>query len=353
MTARVGAGWFFCGWVLALGALGTGCNDDESVTCPTVGTDGPALNPNQRWLVVAHGLSEDWMAVNLFAEPPVVRPERGLTGRAPNDLDVVGDRIYVVNSGENSVTVIDAASGRVVGCIPTGAGTNPWEFAVDPEDSTHAWVSTFLSGEVLELSLNTFRVIRRVVVGPTMEGLWVGPDRVAVTLTGFDLTDFSYGQGLVVVLDKTSLAEVTRTPVPTNPQFLLRGADERVHVVCTGDFAAEPGRVVRLEPTWAARDTLVLGGTPARGVVSASGTAYVAGYLGGVMSYDSESFTVLHDAEDPVVSGVGFTALTIGGTRLYAANFDADAVTVVRLSDGVVTGAIPVHDGPSALAVYP
>jgi YVTN family beta-propeller protein len=342
--------------LLALASpLVAGCSDTTGPhPCPNTGPVGPALASTGRWLLVAHGLSEDWMALDLTADPPAPTCERGLTGVAPNDLDVSGSRLAVVNSGDNTIGVVSLATGKLLGTIPVGTGTNPWELTVDPADSTRAWVTTFVSGEVVEVDLGTLAVVRRAAVGAAAEGILVAGDRIAVTLTGFNLTTYGYDQGYVVVLDKSTLAEVARLPVPTNPQKLVRGGDGRIDVVCTGDYAAVPGRVVRVESDWSAvRDTLTLGGTPDHALLAGGNTVYVVGYAGGVMSYDSNAFALLHGANDPVVAGTGFTALAASGGRLYAANFDADAVTVIDLASGSSLGSVAVSDGPSALTVYP
>jgi YVTN family beta-propeller protein len=339
--------------VLALG-LGSCSDDTPSVFCPTLNDQGPVLDPAHAWLLVAHGLSEEWEAVRLDGGAPAVVPERGLTGEIPNGLDVVGDRLYIVNSGNNTVSVVDLPTGRTVGCIGTGTGTNPWEFVVDPTDSSRAWVTTFLTGEVLELDLDRSRVRRRREVGPAAEGLWVGEDHVAVTLTGFNGEINSYENGTVVVLEKSGLAETARVPVPPNPQFLLRGADGRLHAVCTGNFVDIPGQVVRLtRDLSAARDTLVLGGTPGRAILAPDHTVYLAGFFGGLTSYNSSSFTVGRDSQNPILSETGLTDLAIRGDTLYVSRFDQDTVKMVNLATLLPAGEIALSgDGPGGLAVW-
>jgi YVTN family beta-propeller protein len=301
---------------------------------------------------VASGLSEEWLAVDLTGDAPVVMPERGLTGRIPNDLDRVGDRLYVVNSGENTVSVVDLATGRSTGCLDIGSGTNPWALFVDPADSTRGWLTTFLTGELLELDLAGVRVLRRRAVAPAMEGVWADSERVAVTLTGFNGTEGDFGQGEVVVFEKSTLTEVARFPVPTNPQFLFEGGDGRLHVICSGNFRDVTGRVVRIESDLsAARDTLVLGGSPSRAALAPDGVAYVAAFFGGLMAYDTLGFLPLHDAGNPLLDAPGFTDVLVQGGRLYAASFEVDAVAVLDLAGGTLLGEFLAGDGPVALAL--
>jgi len=343
---------------LAAAALLFGCSGTENpgASCPTADRPGPALLSGRTYLLSVNGLSEDWGAYRPTEGAPVPIGGRGLAGRAPNDVDLVGDRLYIVNSLDNTIQEIDAATGQTVACIEIGPGANPWAFAVDPVDSSRAWVTTFLGGDVVELDLAARRVLRRRKVGPAMEGLLVTPDHIAVTLTGFEGSEGRFGQGEVVVLNRATLEIVARLPVPTNPQDLARGADGRIHVVCTGNFGnAEPavwGSVVRIETDWSAvRDTLTLGGTPARIAVAENGTAFVAAFFGGLLAYDTATFTLYADASAPLEGSPGYSAVAVSGNRAYAANFDLDAILVLDATARTPLGDVLTGDGPVALAI--
>ncbi len=350
----------------ALTALAA-CSGTEApgTFCPTLDDQGPVLSPDSTYILVAHGLSEDWIAGSLSGTVPDLLSEPGLTGRTPNDMDVVDDKLYVVNSGDNTISVIDLSSGFTTGCIEVGTGTNPWEFMVDPTNPERAWVTTFLSGEILELDLPGTRVLRRRTIEPAMEGLFVTDSLVMVTLTGFEGTEGGFGEGSVAVLDKQTLDELRRLPVPTNPQFLFRGADGNIHVVCSGNFDISPsgisGQVARLTPDGSAvLDTLSLGGSPARAALAPDGTAFVTAFFGGLMAYDSMNFTVLNDINNPISPETGFTDVMVTGGTAYAANFDVDAILVVDVSTRSIdvstrsiVGDLLVRDGPIAVALYP
>jgi YVTN family beta-propeller protein len=345
--------------ILPLAWLLVSCSNSSAPVgdeCPTPEA-GPGLGIVRDYLLFAGSLSENWGAVDISEDPPALLPETGLTGQAPNDMDIVDNKLYIVNSGDNSVTVVNLSTGCAEGWIEVGTGANPWEFSVDPAGPSRAWLTTFLGGELLELDLDSLKVVRRVVVGPATEGLLVTNDHVAVTLTGWDGATFSYGQGFVVVFEKSSLTEVARLPVPTNPQFLLPDADGRTHVVCTGDFGFPApgvfGRVVRIEADWSAvRDTLETGGSPGRATLASDGTAYLASFFGGVLAYNTASFQLLNGVADPVLSEVGFTDVETIGSVLYAANFDGDKIVKLSLVGSPDPVDIPVPgDGPSALVV--
>ena len=119
------------------------------------------------------------------------------------------------------------------------------------------------------------------------------------------------------------------------------------------------GQVVRIEADWSAvRDTLALGGSPARAWMTgadgtvAAGTAYLTSYFGGILAYDTATFPVIHGMGDPVDDALGYMGLAIHGDRLFAANFETDTVTEFDLTTLQEGGSFIAGDGPSVLAVY-
>lgn len=333
--------------------LATSCSDDDpaSPPCPWGFGTGPALSPEGTYVLVANSLGETWAAIEAGPDSLIALPGAGLTGEAPNDLEVVGRRLYVVNSLANSVSEVDLTTGSTIACIDVGTGSSPFELEIDPADSTRAWLTTFLTGELIELDLAGRRVVRRTTVAPTLQGLWVGADRVAVTITAFNTTTFTYGTGEVVVYRKSDLGELARLDVPTNPQFVLRGSDQRVHVVCTGDFGTtSSGRIVRLEEDLSSvRDTLDLGGSPGRAELTADGKVYLSTFCNGVLAYDSGTFTALRDDTDPFLPGTCVGDVAVLGNLLLAADFNLDAVVALDPASGTVLQTLPAGDGPSAL----
>ena len=346
--------------MMALGGMLASCGDDNKPgsTCPLVDDQGPQILPGVPYLFVANSLGEDYVAAALTEEGFTPLAERGLTGQAPNDMDVVETKLYIVNSLDNNLSVVDLLSGRTEACIALGDNVSPWEFAPDPANLDRAWVSGWVSGELIELDLPRKRVIRRVNAGPGAEGVVVTDDRVAVTLSGYDGAENVYKNGSVVVFDKATLSEVARLAVPPNAQFIFDAADGSHHVVCTGNYVDVFGQVVRIEPDWSAvRDTLALGGSPGRATVTAGGQtvadgiAFLPSYFGGILAYDTVGFTVIHDVNDPLRAELGYTALFSLWDALYAANFETDKVVEIDPSTGAIRREFIAGDGPAVLAV--
>ena len=338
--------------VLAVAVWVVGCsgNTPAGTTCPTGDPPGPTIGA-AGGVLVANSLEETW--VGWRSGTIALLPQRGLLGRAPNHLAVHGDRLYAVNSLDNTIQIIDLTTGTTRGCIDLGPGVNPWEFQVDPYVVDRGWVTGFVSGELLEVDLDRETVLRRVTVAAGVEGIWITPTQIAVTLTGFGGNKGQFGPGAVVVMARDSLTVVHRVALPPNAQSFVAGHAGEVHVICTGDYNQIGGSVVRLHSDLsAARDTLVVGGAPARGI-NVDGVVFLAAFYGGLMAYDAIGFTLLHGPQNPIEASSGYTDVAAMGDRVYAANFDLDAVAVVDPATRSVVGDLLVGDGPVALAVVP
>ena len=328
------------------------CDDEDTVTapCPVGSAPGPGLSLAPH-LVLTHSLGETWTAIDLNTLEAA--NQTGLTGQAPNDLEKSGTDLYVVNSIENSLSRIDGITGSTLGCIQLGASTSPYELEIDPADSTRGWLTTWVSGEIIELDLATATIIRRRSVEPTLQGLCISGNTIAVTKTSFNTETFTYGTGYVILLRKSDLSEIARFEVPTNPQFVFEGADQRLHVVCTGDYGANPGQVVRIESDFSAvRDTLNLGGAPGRAILAPDGVAYLTAFCDGLLSYDTVTFTLEHGAANALLPGTCAGDVAIYGSRIYVADFSNDAVIVFNPDTEEPDHNIPVGDGPNALVVW-
>jgi YVTN family beta-propeller protein len=92
-----------------------------------------------------------------------------------------GDAIYVTNVGEGTVSIIDSATLTVINTITVGA--IPWQIIITP-DGTMAFVSNSMSGTVSVIDTASDKVIKTIVgVGPKPAalGLVSNPDKLYVT----------------------------------------------------------------------------------------------------------------------------------------------------------------------------
>jgi YVTN family beta-propeller protein len=131
-------------------------------------------------------------------------------------------RIYVANSDDNKITVIDPATDRVAGEIPVSA--NPHGIVPSP-DGTRFYVSSE-SKDVLDVvDRKTLAVIRRVPIG-------LRPNNVAITPDGKRVYVCIRGESWVDIVDTASLERVKRVPVGKGPHNIYRTPDGE-HMIAT------------------------------------------------------------------------------------------------------------------------
>lgn len=131
-------------------------------------------------------------------------------------------RVYVANSDDNKITVIDPATDRVAGEILVSA--NPHGIVPSP-DGKRFYVSSE-SKDVLDVvDRNTRSIIRRVPLGTR-------PNNVAITQDGKRVYVCIRGESYVDIVDTASLERVKRVPVGKGPHNVYRTPDGK-HMIAT------------------------------------------------------------------------------------------------------------------------
>jgi YVTN family beta-propeller protein len=340
--------------VLAVGLLACA----ENPVLPIVAAD-----PDEPLLLVVNLASHTLGVVRLDSLVPDagdVTANALLLGEVPNDVAVVppGDFAVVVDSGDDDLFVVDltdtlAESAR----IDLGRDTNPWAVALDGDGG--AFVSLWLAGEVARVDLAGRRVTARIPVGQTPQALLVAGRQLLVSLVNFR-HGVGFGPGEVVVVDVDSGVVARRLAVGMNPQAIARAPDNRIHVVCTGNYGAyDPpveGSIYVLDPeATAVVDSFAIGGSPAAVAFARGGKAYVTGDAGGVAAYDAATLARLSPLGAPIVPGDHFADIAWDDARdrLYVANYGEDLVYVVDTRTDSLVTALPLGDGPGPLALRP
>jgi len=83
------------------------------------------------------------------------------------------------------------------------------------------------------------------------------------------------------------------------------------------------------------------------------GLVYVAGYDGGVLSYDAASFMPVDETAAPLLAGDGYSDIVCDAESglLYVAEFDRDRVLAIRPGTGEIAATFDVGDGPVRLRI--
>ncbi len=138
-----------------------------------------------------------------------------------------GPKAYVGNFNDNTVSVIDTASGAVVATVPVAAG--PHGMAATPDGRT-VYVSGDGSSTVSVIDASADKVARTIDVGKTPHGLAVTPD-------GRTLLAAVYGEDRIAFVDTASQAIVATVPV-AKPHTIAVRPDGKVAYVSS----QEPGK---------------------------------------------------------------------------------------------------------------
>jgi hypothetical protein len=276
-----------------------------------------------------------------------------IVGDTPNQIVFSNGYLYVLNSISANLQRIDPETHQVVLNIPLTIGSNPYNMAFD---SLYAYISCLVSGEVIRIELNTGQPHGEIAVGGCPEGLLINGNYLYVAQTGFNPSDYSYGQGKMAIINIASFSREREINVGKNPQAIFAAPDGRLQIVCTGNYSNVAGRIYIFNPSSnAIEDSILIGGQPAMGLVGSNGIAYLAagGWVdhGFVYSYNTLTGQIIHGPSNPILSGIGVVSLAVDSLGfIYSCNFNGDTVTKLN-SEGEVVASYAVGDGPQSIVI--
>jgi DNA-binding beta-propeller fold protein YncE len=142
---------------------------DPVAVGPTAAPDGvqdiayrPGRSPD---VFVLLGLASSVASLDLGMGPASVRTRFATTGTYPNRLVFSGNRLLVVNSGDNNVEALDPDTGASLGKVARNlpAGTNPYDLAVWQDGTrTYAAITGQQSDALYVVDLDTGATVREV-----------------------------------------------------------------------------------------------------------------------------------------------------------------------------------------------
>ncbi|WP_101947729.1 beta-propeller fold lactonase family protein [Mycobacterium sp. 3519A] len=211
-----------------------------------------------------------------------------------------GSRVYVVNRFDDSVSVIDTATNTVTGTIPVGF--LPGGLALSP-NGTILYVANSQDQTVMKINTNTQTVVATISVVGFPQGVAVSPDgsRVYVTCEGLG---GQQGVGTLAVIETTNNTVIGIIPVG---EFFPRGV-----------------------------------------AVTPDGSRVYVANDDGLWVIDTASLTAITTV--PVGAGAG-VAVSPDGKRVYVANYDEDTMSVISTVSNTVTSTIAVGNSPRGVAV--
>ncbi|MBB2944647.1 YVTN family beta-propeller protein [Actinoplanes lutulentus] len=288
-------------------------------------------------------------AVAVARAPAVAVPSIGRSialGRAPDYVAVAPDgrRLYIA-SGEQTVSVLDVATGTVTSEIPT---PGPARFVSFSPDGRYAYVSLWdeRDGEVHAVSVvdtddNTIKKTFPVRTRPYL---------AAVTPDGNWLYVPNHDGHTVTVIDARRLVQVAEITVPPEPHYVSFSVDgTRAYVA---DHESNNISVVDTA-TRRVLTNIDVGHSP-HAVEQNPHRPLLMN-----VNWDDGTVCVIDTTDDTVrrTISVGTQPLALrwsaDGRYAYVVNSGSDNVSVIRADTMQVTATLPTGDAPTSIAVLP
>ncbi|SEB09262.1 MULTISPECIES: SMP-30/gluconolactonase/LRE family protein [unclassified Mycobacterium] len=275
-------------------------------------------------------------------------------GTNPGAEVVGGDgRLYVANTGSNTVSVINTTTGKRIDANPSwfsqdiSVGTAPTALALSP-DGTRLYVANSGSGTVSVINTVGYKRIdadpstssKDITVGTAPSALTVGGDgRLYVA---------NKGSGTVSVVDPTTYSVTDTVGVGSQPTALAVGVG-KVYVANQGS-----NTVSVIDTSTLGVTGIALGTAPTALAIGTGGELYVASQNGTLSTIDTATDTVLPGAiaVGPAPSSV---AVSADGSIAYVANGN-DTVSVINTATSAVVSTVRFDTdaaGGHAVAVVP
>ena len=222
-----------------------------------------------------------FQATNTFAQ----------LGLYANDIALYHDKLYVVNSGDDAVQVIDSTTGSQLDNILLESSCNPYNITIHED---FAYVSCWLSGQVARVDLQNTRNIAYLPVGNGPQGMAVVGEKLYIAISGYP----SYSVGLVKVVDLNAFEVLTTINVTLNPQSMIVDDLGFIHLICSGDYGYNFSQIKVIDSaTDEVIESILLPSVSFFTTIQRSpgNLVFVGNFYGlGFLTYDIETFEIVN-----------------------------------------------------------
>lgn len=321
----------------------------------------PSVENTSQTLYIMNGSAENLSKISL--DDSTIVEDIVSTGTVPNRVRIYDNRIYIVSSGDDNIKVVDPKKDKeILQIIALSAGDNPWDIAF--ASKTKAYVSNLKTNTVAVIDLSAGTVTKRIDVGQSPEGMIYKNGKLYVANTGYAGWGQPYAESSVSVIN-TSTDKVEKT-IPTfiNSQDLAFNKDGKLHVLSTGDYVTNFGKIAIVDVSSATvTDSVILGGSPGDIAITKDGIGYCCawgdGTTGFLYSYNASTKAVLNGGNNSINIGPNVMQIEYDQKENvlwipymvewagdgFIQKFDVKTNTVIWISD-------VVGNGTSAIAIY-
>lgn len=166
-------------------------------------------------------------------------------GDTGNDLEVYGNKIYVVVTTSSTIEVIDKSNGNSIKQIDmkaNGVGKQPRSVAFY---QGKVFVSCF-DGYVDVIDTTSLEIEQRIKVGLNPDALLVNGSHLLVSNSGG--LNSPQMDSTLSVIDLNSLTELKKVVVGKNPGKIALSKEGNIYVITRGNYGSIPSRMMKLNP---------------------------------------------------------------------------------------------------------
>ena len=300
--------------------LFTACSKEE---------DNQNLPEATEVVVVLNNLSETYSYYLPESHDTVIDVDT--TGSVPNDILIDGNYAYIVNSGfggSPSVMKIDLLRDSLVAFAIFPDGSNPWTII---KSNDNLFVSCSGNDKVYKLDIYRLRITDSIKVGKAPEGMAEKDGKIYVACTGYNFTDYSYGDGYVYVIEEgpSGLRVSDSVYSGTNTQDVAIVGDT-LYALATGNYSDIQGKIYifKVDDTLSFADTIHVGNSPGF-LYYYNNALYLTDWFAGVCRVSLENGDVIWSQ-----TGTGTSRLIIdtNGTG-FITRFSANAANYLLIFD--------------------
>jgi len=249
-------------------------------------------------MYVVNSISQTLSKINL--ENLSVLNNFNQIGLYGNDIGLYDNMLYVLNSGDDEIQVIDSVTGNTFDRILLENSSNPYKIIILND---FAYVSCWATGNLAKIDLNNTNTIEYIHLGSGPQGMLAHEEKMYVALSGYPV----YNEGIVKVVDLHLFEIVSSVIVQINPQEMIIDNRGYIHVICTGDFNNNFSKIVIFDSrNEEIIDTIVLPNVSFFTTIqkSPNNLIFVGNFMGlGFLTYDINSFEIYHSVGNFIFQG--------------------------------------------------
>lgn len=259
-----------------------GCGDDD---------DDDGVLEVSKAVYIVNGAAETLSVFN--PETSEMQNDVLTVGKWPNDIQILNGKAYVVNTGDNNVSIIDLETLTDAGVLDIGEGTAPEKIGFVGDSK--AYVSCNYTASVNVVDLASSQVTKTIETGTAPWGVAVVGQKLYVCNTNavYDVESeaMSYGASTITVIDANTDTVIKDIDVEPNATEVVVSGN-KVVIQCTGNYADVTGKLCVIDTgSDTVSQTIDLGTTPSGLAAAPNGKAYVTTF-GGLLSVDIGSGSV-------------------------------------------------------------